>query len=147
MSKVQFNTRIDSNLKEALTAYATAQNTTITSVVDAALREFLDPDDYRTASLNHLTQINRQLAVLLRRDETILETLGRFILVYLLHTPPLPESERDAARREASQRYDVFTQRLAQSLNRNKTFLKAVEEASPSPEELFKQYQRSQKNA
>lgn len=138
-----FKMRMDDELKLALKTYAKSQGTTMTDVADAALREFLDPDDYRTASLHHLSELNRKLNVVLRRDETILETLGRFILVYLLHTPPLPEREAQAAKREARARYDNFTERLAQSLSRNKTFLRAVVAASPSPEDLYYSYRKA----
>lgn len=129
----QLNVRLPENLNEALRSYAKANNYTLTAVVKAALEDFLNPDEYKTASLKHLAEINSKIDVLLRRQELTSETIGRFLLVYLTHTPALPNDERPAAVAEAKRRWENFSEKIAQSLARDKTYLRAVVDASPSP--------------
>lgn len=129
--------QIPRHLKNALRTFADAQNSTLTAVTQAAIENYLNPDEYKTASLRLLTDLSRKLDVVLKRNEVSVETLGRFILIYLLHTPPLPDHERTIALREARARYDSFIEKLAHSLAQNRTFLTAIEERSPDPTSFF----------
>lgn len=131
-------------LKEAIRASAKAQGTTMTNVAMAAIEDYLNPDEYKVASLRHLSNLVRKLDVLLARDEATLETIGRFILIYLMHTPPLPDSEARAASQEARLRWDSFVDKIAQSLSQNNTYLSAIADASPLPESFY--YSHLKKN-
>lgn len=125
--------RVPKDLKEAVRAHAKSTGCTMSDVVRAALDDFFNPDEYKTASLKHLSEINRKLDLVLRREELTTETVGRFLLVYLMHTPALPDDERRAATADAKRRWHNFNERLARSLALDKTFMRAVEDAAPSP--------------
>lgn len=129
----QLNVRVPKTLKDAVRAYANANGWTMADVVRAALEDFLNPDEYKTASLKHLAELNRKLDILLQREELTTETIGRFLLVYLMHTPALPDDERRSAAADAKRRWNTFNEKIARSLARNKTYLRAVAEASPTP--------------
>lgn len=128
---------VPNNLKESLRSAAEAQNTTMTEVANAALEDYLFPNERDTASLRLMSDISRKLDVALKRDEAILETIGRFILVYLVNTPALPPHEAEAAAVAGKARYNNFIEKLGASLRNNKTFLKAVEDATPSVASLY----------
>ena len=137
MSQERLVVMIPRTLKESVRASARAQGTTITEITTTALEEYLNPDDYKVASLRYMAEQSRKLDKLLKREETILETLGRFILVYLHHTPPLPPHEAPSAQREAAARYQRFIEKLSRSLAANRTFLASLDQVSTDPNSFY----------
>lgn len=127
----RLHVRISQGNHKALKSYAESQNTTMSEVVDAALHDYFSPEEYKTASLRFLTNLSRKLDVVLSREEAILETVGRFTLIYLLHTPPIPTHEKKAAHTEGKTRWEQFMTQLSKSLEGNETVLSLFEKTTP----------------
>ena len=131
--------RVDADLKEHLKAYAASHDTSMRVVVESAVRQFLDPEDYKTVALNYLAKLERDDRLLQKRVELLLETLGKFVLIYLMHTPELPEDEalRRASARSARARYDKFVDALAKSLDGSNAFRRVFEERVASADDFL----------
>lgn len=93
--------------------------TTKSALVNEALAHFLDPppanetgqDEVRAlrALLKRVRQVQRETLVLT-------ETLAMFIRYFLMITPPLPESEREAAETVGRERYEIFVKQIARRI-------------------------------
>lgn len=89
------------------------------AIVDAALKELLDPKRKDSAlakiaqRLDRLTRAMEKLA-----DEGIAqsETLALFVLYYLCITPPLPKPARAAAEAVGRERFDHFVREVGKRL-------------------------------
>jgi hypothetical protein len=96
---------------------------TKSALVNNALAHLLDPppateqgqEELRVlrAVLKHVRQVRRE-------TEVLTETLGMFIRYFLMITPPLPQSEREAAERVGRQRYEVFVRQIARRVGSDK---------------------------
>lgn len=114
----RMQTRIDAQLKTKLQAFAASRGISMSDVVEVALREYLNPEDYKTVSIEYLARIERQHQRVLERLEMALETIGKFALVWFTNTP---EMEGDALRRARAQRgmarYTKFLDKIAVSMS------------------------------
>jgi hypothetical protein len=118
-----------------VSAVATQQGVSKSSIVAAALAAFLSPDG--TESREAL--ISRRLDRLsvgqdrLERDQTILiECFSLFIRHYLSITVPIPEAHQDAARAQGRARFEQFIEQLARHLQRGGSLVRSVwQEVSP----------------
>ena len=92
---------------------------TKSALVNEALAHLLDPppanepgqDELRVlrAVLKRVRQVQREALVLT-------ETLALFIRYFLMVTPPLPESEREAAEALGRERYEIFVRQIARRI-------------------------------
>lgn len=136
-NRERLHVRISKEQYTALKSYAESQGTSMSEVVDSALYEFFTPDEYKTVSLRFMTNLSHKMDVLLSREEATLETIGRFALIYLLHTPPLPEHEVEVAHTEGRARWKQFVEQISKSLQNNNTVLAALEKASSGFQKFY----------
>lgn len=99
------------------------------AIVDAALKELLDPKRKESAlakivqRLDRLTRAMEKMA-----DEGIAqsETLALFVLYYLCITPPLPKAARAAAEAVGRERFDHFIAQVGKRLAGKERYTDAI---------------------
>lgn len=129
MSREQIHARIDATLKAKLQAHAAERGVPMNDVVQGALYEFLNPEDYKTVSLEYLARLERRHNVALKRIDLLLETLGKFVLVWFMNTPdPDDRDLKRAMARKGMERYDKFLDKVSASLGKSKSVRRAFEE-------------------
>lgn len=129
MSRKEVRARLDSSLKAKLKAHADERGVPMNDVVEAALHEFLNPEDYKTVSLEYLARLERRHQVVLKRLDMLLETLGKFALVWFMNTPDPGDSEtKRAMARKGMSRYETFLDKVSKTLGDTRSVRRAFEE-------------------
>lgn len=118
-TKTPFSVYLDPELMQALAAYADRRGKSRSLVAEAAIASFLSPDadEQREAAIaKRLDRLDRR-QTLLERDVGIgVEMIALFVRFWLSNTPPPPETERAAMRRQGGDRYDAFIEALGRRL-------------------------------
>jgi hypothetical protein len=81
------------------------------TIVDAALDRFLNPERDKTGDAALVRRLDRMSSQLDRIDRDLgitAETLALFVRYYLTITPPLPRADQDAARSLGRERFEMF---------------------------------------
>lgn len=121
MSKARLSVYLDHELMEALATFADRRGRSRSLVAEAAIASFLAPDadEKREAAIaKRLDRIDRRLSRLERDLGIDVEMLGLFIRSWLINTPPLPEAEKPAVRKQGAERFDGFIEALGRRLAR-----------------------------
>lgn len=99
------------------------------AVVDAAIKELLDPKRKESAQAKMIQRLDRLTRAMEKMaDEGIAqsETLALFVLYYLCITPPLPETARPAAEAVGRKRFDHFIAQVGQRLVGKERYTDAI---------------------
>ena len=120
MVKPRANLRLSPKLNDALCAAAERPGVTKTAILEAALQQFLLPQEDKGLEARLLARMDafdeRQGAI--ERDvELIMETLAQFVFYWLTRTDPIPEGERDAAHALGQRRFDYFVEQVARRVS------------------------------
>ena len=111
-TKTPFSVYLDPELMQALAAYADRRGKSRSLVAEAAIASFLSPD----ADEQREAAIAKRLARLERDVGIGVEMIALFVRFWLSNTPPPPEAERAAMRRQGGDRYDAFMEALGRRL-------------------------------
>lgn len=125
MAKARVNVWISAKNKKRLEAYAGQPGTSQTSIVDAALDAWFDPNRNALDDgliLKRLGQIDERHNDFDANLRVTTETLGHFILYWLTMTEPLRAGERDDAHRLGRARFDRFLDQISQKLSGDESF-------------------------
>ena len=137
-TKTPFSVYLDPELMNALAAYADRRGKSRSLVAEAAIASFLSPDadEQREAAIaKRLDRLDRR-ATGLERDVGIgVEMIALFVRFWLSNTPPPPEAERAAMRRQGGDRYDAFMEALGRRLAKGPKVGQEIGEDLPAQEE------------
>ena len=100
-------------------------------LTEKALNTLLDPErdlSHDAGILRRLDSLGRQVAIIDRHQQVVLESLGLFIRYYLTVTPPLSKSEQEPARAKGHQRFEFFISQLGKRLGGSQTLVSEVME-------------------
>ena len=100
-------------------------------LTEKALNTLLDPErdlSHDAGTLRRLDSLGRQVAIIDRHQQVVLESLGLFIRYYLTVTPPLSKSEQEPARAKGHQRFEFFISQLGKRLSGSQTLVSEVME-------------------
>ena len=141
--KPRLNVHVADELFEKVETAAKRPGVTKAAVVEAALMGFFSKefDDHRDGALiRRLDRLTRQYDRLERNLSITTETLALFVRFFLTVTPPLPNTDQDAARALGKERFDYFTTQLARRLAGGKNMIRDVlEEISAEETDFFTQ--------
>lgn len=116
-NRLQCHPRIDRELARQLKIYCTNRRATVTSVFNAALRDYFADAKDATLIMRRLDRNDRATAVLRQTVDLLSETFIAFIQTYFTNTPELPEAQRKlgavAARRRLDELLDAAARRYA----------------------------------
>lgn len=116
-------------LRKRLSLYASKKGTSYSSVVEAALMQYLDGDaSDRALVLRRLDRVGRDLAVLERDLDVLSHAFGVFLQVWLAHTPPIDAGMKPTAEQSARERYARFLDHLAAEAMKGESFVRQVAE-------------------
>lgn len=139
--KPRLNVHISHELAERIEIAAKRPVVTKAAVVEAALLGFFSKefDDQRDGALiRRLDRLTRQYDRLERNLSITTETLALYIRFFLTVTPPLPNTDQEAARALGKERFGYFITRLARRLAGGKNMIRDVlEEVSADENEFF----------
>ncbi|MEE9454648.1 MAG: CopG family transcriptional regulator [Paracoccaceae bacterium] len=127
--KPRLNVHIAYELSEKVTLFAKRPGVTKAAVVEAALMGFFSKefDDQRDGALiRRLDRLTRHIDRLERNLGISTETLALFIRFFLTVTPPLPNTDQDAARALGKERFDYFITQLGRRLAGGKNMISDV---------------------
>lgn len=118
-TKTPFSVYLDPEVMQALAAYADRRGKSRSLVAEAAIASFLSPDadEQREAAIaKRLDRLDRRQTRLERDVGIGVEMIALFVRFWLSNTPPPPETERAAMRRQGGDRYDAFIEALGRRL-------------------------------
>lgn len=117
--KAKLSAYLDPDVMAMLVDYAARRDQPQSMIAEAAIASFLSPDaaERREAVLaKRLDQLDRRMTRLERDIGIAIESLAVFIRFWLATTPALPEPAAQAARAQASERYEAFVAALGRRL-------------------------------
>lgn len=120
-SKSRLSVYLDLELMRALAVYAGRRGQSRSLIAEAAIASFLSPDadEQREAAITkRIDRLDRRSARLERDVGIGVEMIAQFVRFWLSTTPPPPEAERAALRRQGGDRYDAFMEALGRRLAR-----------------------------
>ena len=111
--RVRVGTRLSVELRTRLTKYCAASGISERTIIEDALRKYLDASDDTALLLRRFDRVERALARDHRDIEVLSEAFGRYMrLWFLAHKPEGGEAGRAAARAAAETQYKQFAQHL-----------------------------------
>jgi hypothetical protein len=107
-------------------------------LTETALAQLLNPktaDQQDAATSRRLDRLTRDIGVINRHQQIVIESLGLFIRHYLITSLPLPPSEQQAAQAIGHQRFQRFIEQLGRRLASTTTFANEISDqlASQTP--------------
>lgn len=131
---------LDDELTEQLEALASKPGSSKSAIVADALRAYLarrgakELDDLLKVRLD---RIGKQLSIIARDQQVLLESLALFIRYQLTVTAPLPEADQAAARALGQERFQAFIDQVGRRIADGRTVVDdllarvSAEEARP----------------
>ncbi len=114
--------------KKKLSGYAAGRGQTMSSVVDAAISEYIDDTGQSTLILRELSRIRRGVGRLEKNLDVVDAALAGYIQMWLAYNPPLPPDQKEAAQAMASDRFDQFIDFVKRQVSQNRSFVRQIAE-------------------
>jgi predicted transcriptional regulator len=119
MPKPRANLRLSPKLNDALCAAAERPGVTKTAILEAALQQFLFPEEDRGLEarlIGRMDAFDARQGQIEHDVALTMETLAHYVFYWLTRTDPIPEGERDAAHALGQRRFDFFIEQVAAKL-------------------------------
>ena len=117
--RVRLHPYVEQALAKRLSAHCAATGIPSSSVVEAALRQYLDG----TLILRLLNRLSRAEARTQRDLELLSEAFGVWVRVWFAHTPSIEGTAKELARRTAESRFAQFVEHVVERFSGEKRFL------------------------
>ncbi len=121
--RVRLQPYVDAPLAKQLAVYGAATGMTTSSVVQAALRQYLDRTDDKILLLRRINQLGRACDRTQRDLEIHMEAFAIYVKVWFAHNPQIPDNAKDSARREAESRFAQFQEYLVEQFQGGRRFV------------------------
>ena len=98
-------------------------------LTETALAQLLSPqrdNEQEGATPRRLDRISREINLIYRHQQIVIESFGLFIRHYLATSPPLPPSEQQAAQALGQQRFQRFIEQLGRRLASTTTLVTEI---------------------
>jgi hypothetical protein len=110
-------------LAKQLAAYSAATGIASSSVVQAALHQYLDRTDDRSLMLRRLDRLGRAHERAHRDLEFLSEAFGVFVRLWLAYTPQIPDDAKQSARRTSESRFAQYIEHVVERFTGGHRFL------------------------
>ena len=136
--RVRVGTRLSVELRARLTKYCAASGISERTIIEDALRKYLDSKDDSALLIRRFDRIEHALARDHRDLELLSEAFGRYIrLWFTAHAPNTAEAGKAAARGAAEAQYKRFAQHLGVLFTQGHRFIDDLPlEASAGEDEV-----------
>ena len=122
--RVRVGTRLSLELRNRLTKYCAASGISERTIIEDALRKYLDGTDDSALVLRRFDRMERALAKGHRDLELLSEAFGRYMRMWLAaHVPSTAEAGVAATRGAAEARYKQFAQYLGAQFAQGHRFI------------------------
>jgi predicted DNA-binding protein len=122
--RVRVGTRLSMELRARLTKYCAASGISERTIIEDALRKYLDSTDDTALLLRRFDRIERAQARGHRDLELLSEAFGRYMRVWFMaHVPSGVEAGKAATRGAAETRYAQFAQHLGEHFKQGHRFI------------------------
>jgi hypothetical protein len=121
--RVRLQPYVDAPLAKQLGAYSAATGKTTSTVVQAALRQYLDRTDDKMLLLGRLNSLGRAWDRTQRDLEIFMEGFAVYVKLWFAHTPSVPDNAKDSARRTAESRFVQFQEYLVEQFQGGRRFV------------------------
>jgi hypothetical protein len=119
MSKKHYNIFLSRELAARFDQVVNRRRGAKSALIEAALKAALDPEQHlgvQEALARRLNDLNRIVGRIERDVAIATETLALFVRYFLTITPPLPQSEQEAARLLGKERFHVFVTQVGRRI-------------------------------
>jgi len=139
MKRKNIHPYLSPELFKSFKGYCNSRNISQSSVVEAALQEYLDENSDIRLLLRRLDRQGRHLDRVERDLTALAEAFGVFVQLWFAHTPRLGDEDKKGAEKEAWNRYSQFVDYVARQLGGGHRFINdLVEDVLGDEEELKK---------
>ena len=122
--RVRVGTRLSVELRARLTKYCAASGISERTIIEDALRKYLDATDDTALLMRRFDRVDRALARDHRNLDLLSEAFGRYMrLWFLTHAPNTAEAGKAAARGAAETQYRQFAQHLGEHFKQGHRFI------------------------
>lgn len=136
-TKQKIHPYLSFDLHKEFKTYCKAKGLTESSVVEAAIKEYLDDSKDITLLYRRLDRMNRGLGRVERDLNITSEFLAVFVQIWFAYTPQLPDSEKESAQRLSMKRYKKLLEHVVNAIGNGKRFIDDfVSETIADEEEL-----------
>lgn len=139
MKRKNIHPYLSPELFQRFKSYCSKRNISQSSVVEAALQEYLDDNSDIRLLLRRLDRQGRHLDQVERDVTALAEAFSVFVQLWFAHTPRLGDEDKKGAEKEAWNRYSQFVEYVARQLGGGHRFINdLVEDVLGDEEELKK---------
>src|SRR5260370_22739894 len=120
--RVRIHPYVDREAARRLAEYRAASGIASSTVVQAALRQYLDRTSDTTLILRRLDRLGPADARAHRDLELLSEAFAVWVKVWFAHTPRITDDAKESARRTAESRFAPFLEHVVQPLTAGPPF-------------------------
>lgn len=114
--------------KKKLVAYAAAKGQSQGSIVEAALRDYLDDTLQADLILRELGRVRRGVGRLEKNMDVLDAAIAGYVQMWLAYKPPMADDQKQHAQAMAAERFDQFITFIQKQLEQDRTFIAQVSE-------------------
>lgn len=133
--RIQIHTRLPTDLSERLRTFASGKGSSQNSIIQKALKRYLDDNLDGPLILKRLDRLSRAMTRVHRDVTVVADALAIFVQIYLAHTPRLLEADKPAAEKAALERFAQFEEHVAAQVASGRAVMKALARQSSEPED------------
>jgi predicted DNA-binding protein len=134
--RIQVHTRLPTDLSERLRTFASGKGSSQNSILQKALKRYLDDNLDGPLILRRLDRLSRAVTRVHRDVTVVADALAIFVQIYLAHTPRLLESDKPSAEKAALERFAQFTEHVSAKVASGRSVIKTlVREAATEPDD------------
>jgi hypothetical protein len=121
--RVRLHPYVDRELAKRLAEYSAASGIASSTVVQAALRQYLDRTSDTALILRRLDRLGRADARAHRDLELLSEAFAVWVRLWFAHTPGITDDAKESARRTAERRFAQFVEYVVERFTGGHRFL------------------------
>lgn len=123
MTAVRIQPYISDNTYKQLKKESHLPGRTISAIIEAALQEYFDDAKDFPLVLRRLDRIQRAIERVERDQQMLTEAFAVFVQIWFAHTPKIDNDSRNAAQRQAMDRYNQFIDFVANKITSGHRFI------------------------
>ena len=144
MNAVRIQPYVSDNTYKQLKKESRLPGRTVSSIIEAALQEYFDDAKDFPLVLRRLDRIQRAIERVERDQQMLTEAFAVFVQIWFAHTPKIDSDSKNAAQRQAMDRYNQFVDFVAKKITSGHRFIDDMAQFNLS-EDLQKDVKTSEK--
>jgi len=135
--RAQIHPRLPADVTKRVRTFAAAKGSSQSSIIEAALANYLDDSGERAVILRRLDRLARAIRKVNRDVTIVAEVLSIFVQLWLAQTSRIPDHERIRAEQNAEKRFTHLKEQLAGRMATGRSFIAdLVREGRIAPDDV-----------